>query len=352
MTTTAETQRASCPVGTPTDGRVMLGHGSGGKLTRQLIREVFLPAFDNPVLGGMDDQAVLPSPGGKLAFTTDGFVVTPHFFPGGDIGKLAVCGTANDLSMCGARPLHLSASFILEEGLLLEDLHQVAGSMRRECEGLGVHIVAGDTKVVPRGACDGLYISTSGIGALEHGRAISCAGARPGDQILFSGTAGDHGIAVMAAREGIEFETELQSDCAAVWPLVSHLLEEGIEIHAMRDPTRGGVAGVLKEIAESSGVCAQVREADLPVRDEVRAACEMLGLDLLFVPNEGMFVAFVVPQDAERALALMRGHPLGHNARIVGEVLAAPAGAVYLRARAGGTRIVDLLPGEMLPRIC
>ncbi|MBI5706414.1 MAG: hydrogenase expression/formation protein HypE [Armatimonadetes bacterium] len=330
----------------------MLGHGSGGKLTRQLICDVFLPAFDNPVLGGMDDQAVLPSPKGKLAFTTDSFVVTPHFFPGGDIGKLAVCGTANDLAMCGARPLHLSASFILEEGLPIEDLRRVADSMRHECEGLGVHIVAGDTKVVPRGACDGLYLSTSGIGELGHGHTISCSGARPGDQILFSGTAGDHGIAVMAAREGIEFETELKSDCAAVWPLVRVLLEKRIEVHAMRDPTRGGVAGVLKEIAESSSVCIRVREAELPVRAEVRAACEMLGLDVLFVPNEGMFVAFVAPHDAERALHLMRAHPLGRNAQIVGEVLAAPAGSVYLRARAGGTRIVDLLPGEMLPRIC
>lgn len=352
MSSIFTSQGGSCPVGTPTDGRVLLGHGSGGKLTRQLIHEVFLAAFDNDVLRGMDDQAVLPSPTGKLAFTTDGFVVTPHFFPGGDIGKLAVCGTANDLSMCGARPLHLSASFILEEGLLIEDLRQVTDSMRRECEGLGIHIVAGDTKVVPRGACDGLYISTAGIGALEHGKTISCSGARPGDQVLLSGAIGDHGIAVMAAREGIAFETELHSDCAAVWPLVRLLLDEGIEVHAMRDPTRGGVAGVLKEIAESSRVCVQVREADLPIRNEVRAACEMLGLDVLFVPNEGMFVAFVAAQDAERALSLMRSHPLGQNAKTVGDVLEGPKGAVHLRARAGGTRIVDLLPGEMLPRIC
>lgn len=342
----------NCPVPAQVSDHILLGHGSGGKLSHKLIQELFLPEFSNAILDRLDDQARLEIGGARLAFTTDAFVVTPHEFPGGDIGKLAVCGTVNDLAMCGARPLYISASFILEEGFPTYDLQRYVASMQATCAGLGVELVAGDTKVVERGKCDGLFITTSGIGLIEHDRDISSSAAKPGDKIIASGTIGDHGIAVMASREGIEFETELQSDCAPLWPLVQRALGTGAEIHTMRDPTRGGVASALKEIATSSGVGIELWERSLPIRDEVRAACEMLGFDPLYVANEGMCLMIVAPGDAERLLDTLCSHPLGANAAIIGEVTEGPAGSVHLKAIAGGTRIVELLPGEQLPRIC
>jgi hydrogenase expression/formation protein HypE len=337
---------------------ILLGHGSGGQLTAELIQRVFLPGFANDVLGALEDQATVrlgagngvPAP--RVAFTTDAFVVRPLFFPGGDIGKLAVHGTVNDLAVGGARPLFLSAAFILEEGLPLADLQRIVASMRAACCEAGVALVTGDTKVVDRGKGDGVFITTSGLGLVPEGRALSIHAARPGDRILVSGTLGDHGIAILSVREGLEFETVLESDTAPLGELTEAILQTCAQTRCMRDPTRGGLSSALNELATGSGVGVELDEAALPLRPEVRGACEMLGLDPLYVANEGKLIAVVPPEDADRVLEAMRAHPLGRNAALIGEVVADHAGLVILRSRVGGERVVTLLAGEQLPRIC
>ncbi len=343
----------ACPVPIAEYERIVLGHGSGGRLTADLVRRIFLPAFDGAVLGALEDQATLPRPSGRIAMTTDAFVVRPLFFPGGDIGRLAVCGTVNDLAVGGARPLYLSAAFILEEGLPVADLLRVVASMRRACAEAEVELVAGDTKVVDRGKCDGLFISTSGVGVVPDGCALSIAAARPGDRVLVSGTIGDHGIAIMSVREGIAFDTALESDCAPLHGLARALLDAGgAAVRGMRDPTRGGVASALNELAAASRVGVKLEEAAIPLRPEVRSACELLGLDPLYVACEGRLVAVVAPEAADRALSAMRRHPLGSGAAIIGEVVAEHPGMVTMRSLVGGERVVQLLAGEQLPRIC
>ncbi len=350
-----------CPLPLPHDQFIVLGHGSGGTLTRDLIERVFLPAFRNPTLEALEDQASLalgtasgPSP--RIAFTTDSFVVKPIFFPGGDIGSLAVHGTVNDLAVGGAVPLWLSASFILEEGFPLADLRRVCASMQEACGHTGVTLVTGDTKVVDRGKGDQIYITTAGIGILPPGRSLSVKNARPGDRVLVSGTLGDHGVAIMSVREGISFETELRSDSAGLAGLTATMLPavagDSSAIRCMRDPTRGGASSALNEIASASRVGVKLREAALPVRPEVRAACEMLGLDPMYVANEGKLIAIVSPVAAERVLAAMRSHPLGQDAADIGEVVADHPGVVTLRSLIGGERVVSMLAGEQLPRIC
>lgn len=342
-----------CPVPAGSYERIVLGHGSGGRLSADLVRTVFLPAFGNPTLAALEDSAVLPwADGGRLAVTTDAFVVRPIFFPGGDIGRLAVCGTVNDLAVAGAEPLHLTAAFILEEGLALADLHRVARSMQAACAEAGVTIVAGDTKVVDRGKGDQIFIATTGIGRVPAGRALSIAAARPGDRVLLSGTLGDHGIAILAVRAGIDLETTLASDCAPLGGLVRALLAAVPGVRCMRDPTRGGLASALNELAAGSRVGVVLREDAVPLRPEVHAVCEILGLDPLHIANEGKLVAIVPPDDVEPALAALRAHPLGRDAAVVGEVVADHPGLVVLRSRIGGERVVSMLSGEQLPRIC
>ncbi len=336
----------------------MLGHGSGGRLTAELIQHLFLPAFGGDVLARLEDQATVSfGPTGglanpRLAFTTDSFVVKPLFFPGGDIGKLAVNGTVNDLAVGGALPLYLSAAFILEEGLAIDELRRIVASMRAACDLAGVSLVTGDTKVVDRGKGDKVYITTAGIGLVPEGRSLSIGAARPGDRIIVSGTIGDHGIAIMSLREGIEFETVLESDCAPLIALTRVMLEACPAIRAMRDPTRGGVSSALNELAGASRVGVKLDEAALPVRAPVRAACEMLGLDPLYVANEGKLIAVVPPSDAQRLLEVMRKHPLGRDAALIGEVVDLHPGTVTMRSLIGGERIISLLTGEQLPRIC
>lgn len=343
----------SCPAPLTNHEQIMLGHGSGGRLSADLLRKVFLPAFANDILIALEDQATLSLGGSsRLAFTTDSFVVRPLFFPGGDIGKLAVHGTVNDLAVGGARPVFLSAAFILEEGLPLADLRRIVTSMRDACRDAGVSLVTGDTKVVDRGKGDGVFITTSGIGVLPDGCALSIANARPGDRVLVSGTLGDHGIAILSVREGLEFETVLQSDTAPLTDLVRVMLEACPTIRCMRDPTRGGLSSSLNELAAASRVGVKLTETGIPLRPEVRAACEMLGLDPLYVANEGKLMAVVPPEDADRVLAAMRGHPLGRNAAMIGEVVAEHAGMVTMRTQVGGERVVAMLAGEQLPRIC
>jgi hydrogenase expression/formation protein HypE len=348
----------ACPVPRSRYEHILLGHGSGGQLTAELIQRIFVPGFGNEVLGALEDQATVVFGGNngvkapRLAFTTDAFVVRPLFFPGGDIGKLAVHGTVNDLAVGGARPLYLSAAFILEEGLPLRDLERIVASMRAACRESGVALVTGDTKVVDRGKGDGVFITTSGIGLVPEGRTLSIHNARPGDRVLVSGTVGDHGIAILSVREGLEFETVLESDSASLADLTRVMLESCPDIRCMRDPTRGGVSSALNELALASRVGVSLSEAAIPIRAEVRGACEMLGLDPLYVANEGKLIAVVPPEDADRLLAAMRNHPLGRNASIIGEVVAEPAGMVILRSRIGGDRVVTMLAGEQLPRIC
>lgn len=334
--------------------KILLAHGAGGRLSHDLVHDLFLPHFPAPALAKLDDSAVVePGTGpGRLAFTTDCHVVKPLFFKGGDIGRLAVCGTVNDLAMVGATPLYLSAGFVLEEGLDLEILRKVVASMKASADEARVEIVAGDTKVVEKGEADQLFVTTAGVGVVPEGVDISASNARPGDVVLLSGSIGDHGIAVLSEREGLAFRTQLTSDVAPLNRLVSAMLEVSREIHVLRDPTRGGLATSLNEIALQSGVTIRISEADIPVHDGVRAACEMLGYDPLYVANEGKLVAVVASDDAEKLLEVMRGDPLGREATIIGEVTGQVAAKVLLTTRIGGTRIVDMLAGEMLPRIC
>ena len=350
--TTPENFALSCPVPISDYPRVLMAHGGGGKLMQQLIEKMFAPAFRNPLLDQQHDGAVFELNSRKLAFTTDSYVVHPLFFPGGDIGDLAINGTVNDLAMCGARPLYLSAGFILEEGLPMETLWRVVRSMQRAAGAAGVQIVTGDTKVVDRGKGDGIFINTAGIGVIEHNLAISPKSVRPGDAVLLSGDIGRHGIAIMAVREGLEFQTIIESDTAPLAGMVMQLIAAGVEIHCLRDITRGGIASTFNEIASASGVNIALDEVAIPVREDVRGACEMLGFDPLYVANEGRFAAFVAAKDTDRALAVMRAHPLGREAAIIGGVQADPEGLVTLKSQIGATRIVDMLSGEQLPRIC
>ncbi|MEI8395857.1 MAG: hydrogenase expression/formation protein HypE [Rhodospirillaceae bacterium] len=333
-------------------GRIDLTHGSGGKAMAQLVAELFVPAFDNPWLACGNDQAVLERPAGPLVMTTDSYVVSPLFFPGGDIGSLAVHGTVNDLAMAGAEPLYLSAGFILEEGFALADLKRIVDSMAAAARAAGVAVVTGDTKVVERGKADGLFINTAGVGVARPGVTPGGHRAKPGDAILVSGTMGDHGVAIMSCRENLTFETAILSDSAALHGLVAAMVEAVPDIHCLRDPTRGGLATTLNEIAWQSGVGMLIREADIPVRVQVAAACELLGLDPLYVANEGKLIAIAAAEDAERLLAVMRAHPLGLDAALIGHVQADDHHFVQMQTGFGGRRIVDWLSGEQLPRIC
>jgi len=343
---------ATCPVPMTNYKEIVLAHGSGGKLSQQLMQSVVLPRFRNELLAPLHDGAIFALDGARLAFSTDSYVVSPLFFPGGDIGKLAVHGTVNDLAMCGARPMYLSVGFILEEGTAMDDFARVVGSMREAADAAGVKLVTGDTKVVDRGKADGIFINTSGIGVVPEGVDISPARARPGDKILLSGEIAVHGIAIMSVREGLEFETEIASDMAPLNGLVEAMLAVGGDIHVLRDPTRGGVTSALTEIAQSAGVGMLIEEARIPIGEEVKGACEILGLDPLYVANEGKLIAVVAPGAAEGVLAAMRAHPLGREAAIIGEVTAEHPAFVLMKTRVGGTRVVDMLSGEQLPRIC
>jgi hydrogenase expression/formation protein HypE len=342
----------SCPAPPPAKDTILLGHGSGGKLSAELIRDVFLPALDNPVLARLDDQATVEINGQRIAITTDSFVVKPLFFPGGDIGSLAVHGTVNDLAMGGATPLFLSAAFIIEEGFAMEELRRIVLSMHSAAAAAGVQVVTGDTKVVEKGKGDGVFINTTGIGVVPDGLDLSADRARPGDRVLLSGSIGDHGIAILAQREGLEFETQIQSDSAALHTLVAEMLRTTHEIRAMRDPTRGGISSTLNEIAQQSHVGIEIEESAIPIREQVRGACELLGLDPLYVANEGKLIAIVAPDVAEQLLQAMRRHPLGTAAQIIGSVTHQNAGLVTMRTPFGTTRIVDMLAGDQLPRIC
>jgi hydrogenase expression/formation protein HypE len=342
----------SCPIPISDYPHILLAHGGGGTLMHQLIEQMFVPAFRNPFLDARHDGAVLAPDGVRLAFTTDAYVVRPLFFPGGDIGSLAVNGTVNDLAMCGARPLYLSAAFILEEGLPMATLWQVVQSMRRAADVAGVQLVTGDTKVVDRGKGDGIFITTAGIGAISHRLTIAPTSVRPGDAVLLNGDVGRHGIAIMAVREGLDFETTIESDCAPLAGLVGSLLEAGIEIHCLRDLTRGGLASALVEIAGAARLRIAIDEGRIPVREDVQGACEILGFDPLYVANEGRFICILPSSEVERALRIMRAHPLGAEACLIGRVTGDPPGLVTMRSRIGASRVVDMLSGEQLPRIC
>jgi len=333
-------------------GKVILGHGSGGRLMHDLIREVFAARFDNPLLRQGDDSVRLSINGQRLAFTTDSFVVKPVFFPGGDIGRLAICGTVNDLATAGAQPLYLAAAFVLEEGFPLDDLERIVDSMQVAAAEAGVQIVTGDTKVVEQGGADGLFVNTAGIGLIPAGVELSGANARPGDAVIVTGTIGDHGIAVLSQREGFRFDVDVCSDVAPLSGLVKAALAVTPEIRVVRDPTRGGLATTLNEIAAQSQVAIHLVERAIPIRDSVRAACEMLGYDPLYVANEGKLVLIVAAEVAEAVVGRLRRERYGEEAAVIGWVREAPAGRVTLTTGIGGTRIVDLLAGEMLPRIC
>ena len=341
-----------CPIPLEQYPNVLLAHGGGGKLTHQLIERMFLPLFRNPALETRHDGAVLEIASAKLAFTTDSYVVRPIFFPGGDIGTLAINGTVNDLAMCGAEPLYLSAGFIIEEGFPMESLYRVVQSMHSAAAQAAVQLVTGDTKVVDRGKGDGIYINSAGIGVIRHNRSISPYGVRPGDCVLISGDIGRHGIAIMAAREGLAFETTIESDCAPLARSVLALLDAGIEVHCMRDLTRGGLASALVEIAEAGRLHIRIEESAIAVRDDVQGACEILGFDPLYVANEGRFICFLPPRDASRALEILHARDQGEQSALIGTVLEAPASLVTMKSRIGATRIVDMLSGEQLPRIC
>ena len=384
----AKTFHLNCPVPRVADDRIVLAHGGGGRLTHQLIEKIFIPAFANDALEQRHDGAVVPVNGARLAFTTDSFVVRPLMFPGGNIGDLAVNGTVNDLAMCGARPLYLSAGFILEEGLEMETLRTVVTSMREAAAKANVQLVTGDTKVVDKGKGDGIFINTSGIGIIERipglakearpgapqvaeinkqgvphvsptlrdvgmrVPAIGPASVQPDDAVIVSGDLGRHGIAILSVREGLEFESPILSDCANVWPAVESLLSAGIEVHCLRDLTRGGLATTLNEIASDRNVCIKLEEALIPVNETVQGACEILGLDPLYVANEGRFAAFVPASQAQAAVDVLKKIEVSQAAVQVGNVEASPGRTVVLQSRIGGSRVVDMLSGEQLPRIC
>jgi hydrogenase expression/formation protein HypE len=377
----------SCPVPRVADERIVLAHGGGGRLTHQLIEKIFIPAFANDALEQRHDGAVVPVNGSRLAFTTDSFVVRPLIFPGGNIGDLAVNGTVNDLAMCGARPLYLSAGFILEEGLEMETLRTVVTSMQKAAASAGIKLVTGDTKVVDKGKGDGIFINTSGIGLIQEipglaksarpeapavrmeetkesgvphvspslrdvGTMIGPASVQPGDAVIVSGDLGRHGIAILSVREGLEFESPILSDCANVWPAVEALLNAGIEIHCLRDLTRGGLATTLNEIASDRNVCIQLEEALIPVDEVVQGACEVLGLDPLYVANEGRFAVILPGAQVDAAVSVLKNVEVSRGAMRVGKVEENPGGTVVLQSRIGGNRVVDMLSGEQLPRIC
>jgi hydrogenase expression/formation protein HypE len=342
----------TCPLPISDYREIVLAHGSGGKLSQQLIQKVVLPQFRNELLEPLHDGAIFSLGGVRLAFSTDSFVVSPIFFPGGDIGRLAVHGTVNDISMCGARPLYLSAGFILEEGTAMEDFQRVVLSMREAAHNAGVVLVTGDTKVVDRRKADKIFVNTSGIGVVPEGVNIHPARAQIGDRIIVSGQIAVHGMAIMSVREGLEFETQIASDTAPLNNLVETILGTTRDIHVFRDPTRGGITSALTEIAQAARVGIMLDEALIPISEEVKGACEILGLDPLYVANEGKLLAFVPPHEADRVLAVVRSHPLGKEAAIIGEVTSDHPGFVLMKTRIGGTRVVDMLSGEQLPRIC
>jgi hydrogenase expression/formation protein HypE len=347
-----------CPIPLPHNQRIVLGHGSGGRMSYDLISKIFLPAFDNPILKTGDDAGIMIVPsestsvGSRLAISTDSHVVTPLFFPGGDIGRLAICGTVNDVAMLGANPQYLTAGFILEEGLDVDILHKVVESMRLAAFEANVLIIAGDTKVVQNGKADGLYINTTGFGIIPTGVNISGCRAQPGDMVILSGTVGDHGIAVLAARGELNFDAQITSDVAPLNGLVTAMLDSTNDIHVLRDPTRGGLATSLNEIALQSNVGIKIDEDAIPVKPAVVAACEMLGFDPLYVANEGKLIAIVPKNDADKLLSIMKNHPLALDAVIIGTITENPGDHVLLKTTFGTTRIIDMLSGEMLPRIC
>ena len=342
-----------CPVPLPHKNQIVMGHGSGGMMSHDLIQRVFLSAFDNSMLSaGNDAASCMVNADIRLAISTDSHVVSPLIFPGGDIGRLAVCGTVNDVSMLGAQPLFISAGFILEEGLDVTVLETVVASMRQAASEAGVQIVAGDTKVVQKGKGDGLYINTCGVGLIREGLTIGGEHAQAGDMVILSGPIGDHGIAVLAARGELGFEADITSDVAPLNSLVQSMLDASKRIHVLRDPTRGGLATSLNEIARQSGTSIVIDESSIPVRKAVSAACEILGFDPLYVANEGKLIAIAHPDDAQKIMQAMRSHPLGTDAVVIGLVEKSPAGRVLMKTRIGSTRVVDMLSGEMLPRIC
>ena len=333
------------------EDKILLAHGSGGKLSHDLVKQNFVPLFDNALLNRLDDSAVFELKG-RLAFTTDSYVVNPIFFPGGDIGKLAVCGTVNDLSMMGAVPKYLSIALIIEEGLAMSDLRKIMESIRKSAKEAGVKIVTGDTKVVNKGSADKLFINSAGVGIVPSGVDISGSNARVGDKVILSGSIGDHGIAVISQREGLQFSSSVKSDCAPLNRLVAEMLDSGAEIHCMRDPTRGGLASTLNEFASSSNVGIRIEEDSIPVHEGVQAACELLGFDPLYVANEGKLVAVVAAKGAEKLVGVMRRNKYGKETAIIGEVVSEHSGRVILKTGMGASRIVDMLVGELLPRIC
>lgn len=348
----SKTFQVECPIAISDYPTVTLAHGGGGKLMHQLLEKMILPAFRNELLESRHDGAVFPVGNTRVAFTTDSYVVRPLFFPGGDIGSLAVNGTVNDLAMCGARPLYLSCGMILEEGLPMETLWAVAQSLKRAADVAGVQLVTGDTKVVDKGKGDGIFLNTSGVGIIEHGLSIAPSCVRIGDAVLLSGDVGRHGIAIMATREGLEFETTIESDCAPLNATVQALIDAGLEIHCLRDLTRGGLGTTLIEIAECSKLQVVIEETKIAVRDDVAGACEVLGFDPLYLANEGRMVVFVAERDSDRALEILRSGPGGEFASRIGSVKNDSPGMVTMKSRIGTTRIVDMLSGEQLPRIC
>jgi hydrogenase expression/formation protein HypE len=342
----------TCPAPILDHKHIVLGHGSGGRLTQQLVETIMMPAFRNDLLDAQHDGAIFSAGNARLAFSTDSYVVHPIFFPGGNIGDLAVNGTVNDLAMCGAKPRYLSVSFIIEEGLAIDELWRIVCSMKDAADRAGVALVTGDTKVVDRGKCDRIFVNTSGIGIVPEGTHIDPASARPGDAIILSGPIASHGMAIMSVREGLEFDTPIESDTAPLNGLVEGMLNASSRIRVLRDPTRGGVASALNEIAQKSKTGMVIHEGAIPMRSDVQGACEILGLDPLYVANEGKLIALVSSEDANAVLAAMRDHPLGKEAVVIGEVSGDHSGIVVMKTRIGGSRVVDMLSGEQLPRIC
>jgi len=332
--------------------KILLDHGSGGKISHKLVTEILLPEFDNPMLSQLNDGAILDFQGGRLAFSTDTFTVDPIFFPGGDIGELAIYGTVNDVAMCGGVPLYLSSGFIIEEGFPMADFKRIVKSMGAAAAKAGVKIVTGDTKVVPRGAADKIFINTTGVGRIPDGINLASHRAMPGDKIIISGTMADHGMTILTQREGMEFESKIESDCAPLNHMARRILSVCPDAHVLRDPTRGGVGTTLNEIAEKSSAGILIYEDDLPVRDDVMGVCELLGFDPIYVANEGKLLAFVDEKNAEAVLAEIKKDEFGHDAAIIGEVVSKHPGQVFMKTRIGGLRMVDMMAGEQLPRIC